>query len=110
MCGFNSAFIAGDRFYIAALNGDLFCLNMADGSEIWHASTGQETYENSPVMANGKVYIGGITGGVFCLDAATGQRLWDYSTGNGYLFASPTIWHDLVIAPSTDGYVTAISR
>lgn len=110
ICGFNSPFIMSDRFYIAALNGELFCLAMADGSEIWHASTGQETYENSPVTANGKVYIGGITGRVFCLDAATGHKVWDYSTGNGYLFASPTVWHDLVIAPSTDGFVTAISR
>ena len=110
MCGFNSPFIAGDRFYIAALNGDLFCLIMADGSQVWGTSTGHETYENSPVMANGRVYIGGITGGLFCFDAATGHKVWDYSTGSGYLFASPTVWKDLVIAPSTDGWVTAVRQ
>ena len=110
MCGFNSPFIAGDRFYTAALNGDLFCLNVSDGSKVWRASIGKETYENSPVVANGRVYIGGVTGGLFCFDAATGQKKWEYSTGSGYLFASPTVWQDLVIAPSTDGWVTAITR
>jgi len=107
-CSFNSPCVAGDRLYIASLSGDLFCLSTIDGREIWSASTGQETYYNSPVFSNGKVYIGGITGGIFCFDAETGTSEWSYRAGGSYLFASPSVWENLVITPSTEGTVTAL--
>ena len=108
-CAFNTASIEGGRLYISSLGGKLFCLSMADGNEIWSAGIGQEAYDNSPIYADGKVYTGGIKGGLFCFDAS-GKKDWAYSVGAGFTFASPTIWNDLVIAPSTDGWVTAVRR
>lgn len=108
-CAFNTASIAGDRLYISSLNGKLFCLSMADGSEVWRSDIGQETYDNSPVYSDGKIYAGGLKGGLFCFDRS-GKREWAYSVGAGFTFASPTIWDDLVIAASTDGWVTAVKR
>ncbi len=108
-CAFNTASIAGNRLYVSSLNGKLFCLSMTDGSEVWRADIGQETYDNSPVFADGKIYAGGLRGGLFCFDTS-GKREWAYSVGAGFTFAKPTVWNDLVIAASTDGWVTAVKR
>jgi outer membrane protein assembly factor BamB len=62
------------------------------------------------VVADGKVYVSGLRGNLVCFDAATGRKEWAYSTGDGYLLASPTVWKDLIIVPSTDGWVTAVRR
>ena len=110
VCSFNSPFVSGGRVYIADLSGWLSCLSATDGKQIWLSSTGQAAYDDSPVVADGKVYIGGLSGGLYCFDAATGKQDWAYSTGDGYNFASPTVWRDLVIIPSTDGTVTAVRR
>jgi eukaryotic-like serine/threonine-protein kinase len=110
VCSFNSPFVSGGRMYIADLNGWLSCLNIADGKQVWLSQTGDVAYDDSPVVADGKVYIGGLSGGLYCFDERTGAREWAYSTGDGYNFASPTVWRDLVIIPSTDGTVTAVRR
>ncbi|MCX6377696.1 MAG: PQQ-binding-like beta-propeller repeat protein, partial [Armatimonadetes bacterium] len=110
ICIFNSPFVSGDRFYIADIGGGLYCMRMADGKEIWRSKIGQTCYDNWPVVADGKVYVSGLRGNLVRFDAATGIREWAYSTGDGYLLASPTVWRDLVIIPSTDGAVTAIRR
>ncbi|MCX6377233.1 MAG: PQQ-like beta-propeller repeat protein, partial [Armatimonadetes bacterium] len=108
ICVFNSPFVLGDRFYIADIGGGLYCMMMAGGKEVWRSSIGQSNYDNWPVVADGKVYVSGLRGNLVCFDAATGKKEWAYSTGDGYLLASPTVWRDLVIIPSTDGWVTAI--
>jgi len=109
-CGFNSPCIDGDRFYTVAGNGDVYCMSVADGKEIWHGSVGTLVVSGKPVAADGKVFISGLHGDVTCLDAGTGKSLWAYSTGEGYLFGGETVWQDLLIVPSMDGTVTALRR
>lgn len=107
---FNSPYVVGDRFYLPDVGGNLYCMKMADGSEIWRTTIGQTCYDNWPVYADGKLYVAGLRGNLVRFDAETGDREWSYSTGNGYLLASPTVWKDLVIIPSMDGTVTAVKR
>ena len=105
---FSNPMIQGNRFVVGSLSGRVFSMNTSDASEVWHADTGQEAYENSPIFSGNHVLHCGLSGGVYCFDAATGNQLWKYSAGEGYLFASPSVWGNLVIVPSTDGTVTAI--
>lgn len=107
-CAFNTPYVAGERFYIASLPGEVFCMNVADGKELWRTSTGQEAYDNSPVFAGGMLFQGGLSGDVSALNAQTGRELWRYSTGENYLFASATAWGSLLFVPSMDGSLTAL--
>lgn len=107
-CAFSTPFVEAGRLYIASLGGEVYCLSMEDGGEIWRSATGQEAYDNSPVVANGQIYIGGVEGKLNCLDAETGELKWTQRVCDCYLFASPTVWEDLVIAPSINGSVTAL--
>lgn len=81
--------LVGDKLYVFARQGAeeiTWCLNAADGKEIW-----QNKYEaqavsgpagshpgprSSPVVANGKVVTLGVGGILSCLDAATGKEVW----------------------------------
>lgn len=109
-CAFSSPWVAGDRFYIATLAGEVFCLSMRDGSQIWRSEIGEETYDNSPILKSGKIFIGGLRGELFCLDAADGKKLWSYSIAPDYMFASPTVTDRLVIGLSSSfGTVTALT-
>jgi outer membrane protein assembly factor BamB len=58
-------------------NCKVYCVDAADGKEIWRFKTGGQT-ESSPAVAAGKVYIGAGNDGVYCLDAATGQMVWKF--------------------------------
>lgn len=107
---FNSPYVVGDRFYLPDVGGNLYCMQMSDGKEVWRTAIGQTCYDNWPVVVDGKVYVSGLRGNIACFDAATGKKEWAYSTGNGYLLPSPTVWKDLVIVPSMDGTITAIRR
>lgn len=109
-CGFNSPCIEGDRCYSVAGSGEVFCMALADGKDLWRASAGMTMVSAKPVLADGKLYVAGLRGNVACLDTSSGKVLWTYSTGEGYLFGGETIWKDLLIVPSTTGTVTAIRR
>ncbi len=52
------------------------------------------------------VYVGTASDGIFALDSETGSKLWNY-TNVGSLDVRPTLYQDLIIAPSTDGYIYA---
>ncbi len=107
---FNSPYVVGDKFFLPDTGGGLYCMQMADGKEVWRTTIGQTCYDNWPVVSGGKLYVCGLRGNIVRFEAATGKKEWTYSTGNGYLLAAPTVWKDLVIVPSMDGTVTAVHR
>ena len=109
-CGFNSPCVDGDRCYSVSGGGEVFCMAIADGKDIWRASANMMTIGGKPAIAGDKLYLTGLRGNVACMDMISGKVLWSYSTGDGYLFGGETVWKDLVIVPSCDGTVTAVRR
>jgi outer membrane protein assembly factor BamB len=77
--------IAGDVGYFLTANGDLACLKIADGSQVWATSLNDFGgsvpfwgYSESPLVDQGKVICtpGGAEGTLLALDAATGEKIW----------------------------------
>ncbi|MBI1829970.1 MAG: PQQ-binding-like beta-propeller repeat protein, partial [Planctomycetes bacterium] len=58
-------------------NCKVYCVDAAEGKEIWRFSTAGQT-ESSPTVALGRVYIGAGNDGVYCLDAKKGTKIWRY--------------------------------
>ena len=50
-----------DECYIGTEQGDLFCLNLADGSTVWKARIGADS-DSTPAVYNGKVYTAAENG------------------------------------------------
>ena len=53
----SSLVLAGDRVYTTVANGDLCCVNPADGEILWRHQLAPDQVHASPVFADGKLYV-----------------------------------------------------
>ena len=89
------------------LGGDLFALNLNDGSLAWKTKMGETTYDCRPTYTNGLVVCNNLFGGLRAYNAANGERVFQYKTGAGLQFAWPTVDGTTIYQPSMDGTLTA---
>ena len=78
--------VDGDRLYVLTENGDLACLNAANGSPIWQRNIladfgGRQIswlISESPLVDGNKVIVtpGGPRAGIVALDKMTGKTVW----------------------------------
>lgn len=92
----------GNRAFTMDYHGIVYCLNTADGSEVWRASTGQSGGGGStPVLdGQGRVFAGSWSQTVRALNESTGEALWVFQT-HGEV-ESHTAWHDNVLYVSAE--------
>lgn len=89
--GYSSPTVAGERLYIGCLGdkGEVRCLSVKDGAELWCTPTGATIYESSPALAGAHVAIGSVNGTLWLLNAATGAIDGSYRFPPGHFTASP---------------------
>ncbi|OLE83888.1 MAG: hypothetical protein AUF76_05090 [Acidobacteria bacterium 13_1_20CM_2_65_9] len=78
--------IDGDRVYVLTENGNLACLKVADGAEVWRKNILSEfngrqipwLISESPLIDGGNVIVtpGGPRAGMVALDKMTGKTVW----------------------------------
>ncbi len=105
-CG--SATISGDFVYMTTYNfsatqdpGELYALNLTDGSKIW--SQPVERTDSTPAIAYGNVYVCGGCKGIsdlvtYCFNATTGDAVWNTSASDelGNWKCSPAVADGMV--------------
>ncbi|MBX9792508.1 MAG: PQQ-binding-like beta-propeller repeat protein [Pirellulales bacterium] len=96
----STAAIVDGVAYVGNLNGYLYALNLADGSEKWKYQTEPGFYASAAVR-DGRVYIGDAEGRFYCLDAASGELKWGFSS-KAEIDSSANFWRDRVIFGSQD--------
>lgn len=95
-----------DKVFVGSLDGNMYALNSASGSEIWHFTTGtyignsrEDDSEGwiygSPTVVDGKVFFstaneGGNEGSayvskMYALEEETGDVIWVYNFGEGII-------------------------
>lgn len=84
--GYGSLSIKGDRIYVQGTTASasaVFCLNRADGKQVWSASLGPKLTEgrgngprSTPTIDDDRIYVLTENGDLACLRAANGQRVW----------------------------------
>jgi outer membrane protein assembly factor BamB len=99
----------GRRVYLANLSGDLFALNLNDGSLAWKTKMGETTYDCRPTYSDGIVVCNNLFGGLRAYNAANGEPVFQYKTGAGLQFAWPTVDGRTIYQPSMDGTLTSVS-
>jgi len=80
-------------------DGDLFCLNQADGHLLWATQLGGG-YLSSPAIQNGTVYIA-CARGVEAVDVLTGTWIWEYAT-KFFVTSCPAVADGLVFVGTED--------
>jgi eukaryotic-like serine/threonine-protein kinase len=75
----SSPIVVGDKLYVGALDGKVYCLGTSDGSIKWTYTTNGQI-GGSPTYSNGIVYIASVDRNLYALDAATGSKVWSWTT------------------------------
>lgn len=107
--------VDGERVYALGAMGDLWCLNVADGSEIWSVDFLEDYAEKPPFWGYAAhpfidgdqliCVVGGQGSALVSFDKRTGQVLWKTHTAKDVGYAPPVIaehgeqrqlifWHD----------------
>jgi len=60
--------------YVAATDGNLYCINAETGALTWHTQLGGAV-NSSPILVDGVLYFGADDGGLYAIDARTGQSI-----------------------------------
>jgi outer membrane protein assembly factor BamB len=93
--------------YIGNLDGNLYALNVVDGSLKWIFKVG-EGITSTVWVEKGTVYFGSKDDQVYAIDTATGTTVkWKFKTG-GDVLSSPRIQDGTLFIGSNDGNLYAI--
>jgi outer membrane protein assembly factor BamB len=95
-----TAVIADGVVFVGSLDGEMFAVNLADGSEKWKFPT-EAGFRAAAAFRDGRLYAGDMDGVVYCLDAATGEELWKFST-DGEISGAPGFYQDKLLVGSQD--------
>jgi outer membrane protein assembly factor BamB len=96
-----------DRVIYGSDDKNLYCLNIADGKEIWKFPTAGEI-QSSPVICGDKVLFGSLDGRIYLLQMSDGKEVWSYEIGSP-ISASPAIASGFLLIPAEDGTLYAFS-
>jgi outer membrane protein assembly factor BamB len=83
--------------FVGSLDGSVYAVNAADGSERWHFATGFPVV-SSPAVVDGMVYIGNAAGFMYALAADNGSLIWEVSLVSPSSFA-PLVTLGIVSSP-----------
>ena len=98
--GESSPALYNDHIIVGSADGELYCLDMKSGAELWNVMITDEPGFNgitsSPTIHEGRVFIGsfnnsGGTGYLYCLYENNGTVIWKNSTESSIYFSSPAI-------------------
>jgi len=108
----SSPIIVENRLYIGSDNGNVYCINTENGSEIWRYHTAQAV-ESTPAYSGEKIYVGSSDQYLYCLDAlgnshGSTNQLWRFHTG-GRIEGSPAVVDDRIYFGSWDGKFYCLS-
>jgi outer membrane protein assembly factor BamB len=100
----SSPIVIGDTLYVGAMNGNVYCLSIADGQIKWTFPTGGPV-GGSPAYSGGIIYIASTDRNLYALNAINGDKIWNWTTTAGiatqpaktlFLFGTPTIANGVV--------------
>ena len=74
--------VTDQYIYAVCQNGDIFGLNLADGSIAWKQNKSSSQITSKPVVIGTAVYVGSTDGNLYALDGATGNELWRLNAGS----------------------------
>ena len=101
----STAAIVGPHVIVGCLDNSVYCFRLADGQEVWAASTGGTNgIKASPAVVAGRVFVGDQDGVFHCLSAETGKKIWSQTT-EGEITSSAVVVGDRVLVGSYDEHL-----
>ncbi len=114
----SGALVIGNHVVFASDDGQLYCLTLRSGEEVWCFDLGSgdldrvlpakdpphgyDYLHSTPVHAGGRVFVGSADGSLYAVDADKGTKVWNFPTG-GIVRSSPRVVAGRVYFGSRDG-------
>ena len=100
-----------ESIFVALGSGELICLRVLDGKEVWRTST-KNPLRGGPTVSGGRVFVVTIDNKTLSFDSKDGKLLWSHSgtTETAALIggASPAVKDNVVIVTYSSGEVFAL--
>lgn len=81
----------------------VFCLNTADGKELWRFDTDSDV-DASPIICKDRVVVASRNGRLYILSLADGAPIWKYDVGQS-LSSTPMVSRGVIVVGDDDGRV-----
>lgn len=105
-----SAAVYDGRAYVGSFDDNFYCIDIADGSEVWSFETDGTVMSNAAVDPDeGVVYMGSGDGTVYALDTETGDEIWSANV-HGWVIGGLTVTAGTVLVGSYDSHVYALEK
>lgn len=109
--------IVGDHVYAPALHGDLHCLSLATGAEVWtyrsiddpDPKTFAPGFKATPLVTADAVYVGDEDGVLHAVRRSDGQLLWRFATG-AEIAGCVAMYEDRLLLASHDSFLYCLSK
>jgi outer membrane protein assembly factor BamB len=100
-----------ESIFVALGSGELICVRILDGKEVWRTST-KNPLRGGPTVSGGRVFVVTIDNKTLSFDAKTGKLLWSHAgtmeTAALIGGASPAVKDNVVIVTYSSGEVFAL--
>ncbi|MEP3479048.1 MAG: PQQ-binding-like beta-propeller repeat protein [Fuerstiella sp.] len=101
--------VVGQHVYAPALSGDLHCLDLQTGKEIWKYRSIESKdpkdfapgFKAAPLVTTDRIYVGDEDGILHAIDRASGKLLWKYET-SAEIAGGVALYQDRVLLASHD--------
>jgi outer membrane protein assembly factor BamB len=104
--GFEGTPVLSDgKCYAADVEGNVYCLDLRDGSEVWKKSF-KNGFVASLALREGKLILGDYDGHIYCIAAKDGQVLWEADIMQA-MASGANFYDDLVLISSEGGVLFA---
>jgi len=96
--------------YVGTWDDHFYCLDLADGSEVWSYDTGASTMANPALDPDeGVVYTSSNSNVAYAFDVETGEKLWTTDVG-GSVIGALTVTAGTVLVGSYDSHLYALDK
>ncbi len=100
---------SGDRIFVASMDGFIYGLNAADGSQLWSTDLGAAVVYSLAISEDGKhLYAGTMGKEMVALNSDTGTVAWRY-TAPGNIWGRAILKDDVLYFGDQSGAITALS-
>ncbi len=103
-----SAALLDQRAYFGHMENEVWCVDLAKGTNVWVYRDRAFPYFSSPAVTQDRVLIGGRDKRLHCLNRADGTPVWRFAT-RGKVDSSPAVCGDKVVVGSDDGRLYLVS-
>ncbi|MBT5773300.1 MAG: PQQ-binding-like beta-propeller repeat protein [Dehalococcoidia bacterium] len=98
-----------DTIYIATLNGSVYAVDTATGSQQWQFNEPGLEFRSQPALIGGMLVVADRRGGLRGLDLRTGEQRWERDLGEADLFADPLILGTRLLYITRDGELIQVN-